>query len=152
MPELVPQVTLTKALTNNGTSTPPPNIAPPTTPSTGKTEDAVSNDGTDSFPFAPINLRNPQLHLLSSTQVKHNANAPGADGNLYLMLGASNPNASNDQELRNNGRPVSEAQTLSYTAMTGKEYQDEPGGSEEAAIDPLSRVRNSLDPFSKQLG
>jgi hypothetical protein len=78
-------------------------------------------------------------------------NAPEADHILYLVLGASNPNASNDQELRNNGRPVSEAQTPSYAAMTSKEYQDEPGGSEEAAIDPLSRVRNSLGPFSKQL-
>jgi len=68
------------------------------------------------------------------------------------MLGASNPNASNDHELRNNGRPVSEAQNPSYNAMASKEYQDEPGGSQEAAIDPLSRVRNSLDPFSKQLG
>jgi hypothetical protein len=74
-------------------------------------------------------------------------NAPEADHIRYLVLGASNPNASNDQELRNNGRPVSEAHTPSYTAMTSKEYQDEPGGSEEAAIDPLSRVRNSLDPL-----
>ena len=73
-------------------------------------------------------------------------NAPGADHILYLTLGASNPNANNDQELRNNGRPVSEAQTPSYAAMTCKEYRDEPGGAQEAAIDPLSRVRNSLDP------
>jgi hypothetical protein len=94
-----------------------------------------------------FNLRNLQLHpFFSSTQPKHLANAPEADHILYLVLGASNPNASNDQELRNNGRPVSEVQTPSYTAMTSKEYQDEPGGSEEAAIDPLSRVRNSLDP------
>ena len=54
MPELVPQVTLTKALTNNGASTPPPNVAPPTTLSTGKTGDAVGDDGADSFLFAPI--------------------------------------------------------------------------------------------------
>ena len=91
-----------------------------------------------------FNLRNSQLHpSFSSTQA--HANAPKADRILYVVLGASNSNASNDQELRNNGRPVSEAQTLSYTAMTSKEYQDEPGGSEEAAIDPLSRVRNLLD-------
>jgi hypothetical protein len=61
------------------------------------------------------------------------------------MLGASNPNASND-ELHNDGRPLSDAQTPSYAAMTSREYQDEPDGSQEAAIDPLSRVRNSLDP------
>ena len=53
MPESVPQVTLTKALTN-GASTPPPNVAPPMTLSTDKTGDGVGNDGADSFPFAPI--------------------------------------------------------------------------------------------------
>ncbi len=54
MPELVPQVTLTKTLTNNDTSAPPPNAAPPTALSTGKTGDGVGNDGVDSLPFAPI--------------------------------------------------------------------------------------------------
>jgi len=147
MPESVPQVTLTKALTNNDTSAPPPNAAPPTALGTGKTGDGVGDDGVDSFSLLHLfDLRNPQFPLsyLNSTQA--HANAPGADRILYLMLGAPNPNASNDHELRNNGRPVSEAQTLSYTAMTSKEYKDEPDGSQEAAIDPLSRVRNSLGP------
>jgi hypothetical protein len=101
----------------------------------------------DSFPFCTYLIcetRSSHFLCLNSTQA--HANAPGADHILYLMLGAPNPNASNDHELRNNGRPVSDAQTLSYTAMTSKEYQDEPDGSQEAAIDPLSRVRNSLDP------
>jgi hypothetical protein len=54
MPELVPQVTLTKALANNDMSAPPPNATPPTALSTGKTGDGVGNDGAHSFPFVPI--------------------------------------------------------------------------------------------------
>jgi hypothetical protein len=61
------------------------------------------------------------------------------------MLGALHPNPNSDRELRDNSRPITEAQTPSYIAMTSKAYKDEQDGS-EAAIDPLSRVRISQDP------
>lgn len=64
------------------------------------------------------------------------------------MLGASHPHSNNGREVRDNGGPISKAHTRSFTAMTSTAYRDEQGDS-EAAIDPLSQVRISLDPLDK---
>jgi hypothetical protein len=61
------------------------------------------------------------------------------------MLGASPPNSNNGCEVRDNSRPITEAHTPSFTAMTSRAYREEHGDS-DAAIDPLSQVRISLAP------
>jgi hypothetical protein len=64
---------------------------------------------------------------------------------FYFMVGASHLDSSNGRDVRDNSRPITETQAPSFKATTSTTYRDEHGDS-EAAIDPLSHVRISLDP------
>lgn len=148
MAEVVPQATLTKALTNNNALDPPPQTTPPTTASSpGSKVDNIDNDGAwliDLYVFY-LNRRHPQFWSFQDASTPAHVNHTQTDTTLYFMLGASPPNSNNGREVRDNSRPITEAHTPSFTAMTSRAYRDEHGDS-DAAIDPLSQVRISLAP------
>jgi hypothetical protein len=149
MPEVVPQVALTKALPNNDALAPPPQDTPPIVSSPGTTVDDINNDGAFSSTFTPkFDLRSSNFRSFSTPQHRHMSNSPEADHNLCSMLGVSHSSSKNDRELRDNSRAITEALTPSYAAMASTAYKHERDGP-EAAIDPLSQVRISRDPSMK---